>query len=116
MSIVQFVDDYQKWALGKWFASEELQNKVGEPMATELIAAFGIGGEAGEFLEKVKKEHRGDGITPDEQIKELGDILFYIAIYADAKGYTLSEVFEANIIKLDDRHARGAQQGSGDNR
>ena len=113
---ITFVDDYQHWALGKWFASDALTERFGGKLATEIVSAFGVGGESGEFLEKVKKQLRGDDVSDEDCIKELGDILYYVAIFADAKGYTLSEVFEANIKKLNDRFERGQHRGSGDDR
>ena len=115
-TLVTFVDDYQEWAKQKWFAGANLAQRLEENEAAFIVASFGVGGESGEFLEKVKKQLRGDVVSDVEIIKELGDILYYIAIVADAKGYTLSEVFEANIKKLDDRQNRQVLQGSGDNR
>ena len=51
-----------------------------------------------------------------EIAKELGDVLFYVAMIADDIDYTLSEIAEMNIEKLADRTNRGHLRGSGDTR
>jgi NTP pyrophosphatase (non-canonical NTP hydrolase) len=78
---------------------------------------LGLCGEAGEVAEKVKK-HIRDGRTLDraELAKELGDVLWYLAVLADDLGLTLSEIADINIRKLMDRKTRGVISGSGDNR
>ena len=95
-----------------------------------LYPALGLAGEAGEVVEKVKKLVRDDEMPLDERFdttqidaekrleiaKELGDVLFYIAMIADDIDYTLGEIAEMNIQKLADRKERGHLRGSGDNR
>ena len=95
-----------------------------------LYPALGLAGEAGEVVEKVKKLVRDDEMPLDERFdttqidaekrleiaKELGDVLFYIAMIADDIDYTLGEIAEMNIEKLADRKNRGHLRGSGDNR
>ena len=73
----------------------------------------------GEFCEKIKKSIRdGDGITKrDEKIlKELGDIIWYLARVANDCGYTLNEVMAKNYEKLSKRLEENKLHGSGDNR
>lgn len=48
--------------------------------------------------------------------KELGDVLWYIAILARDFGITLDEIGQTNIAKLRDRQLRGKLGGSGDER
>ena len=58
-------------------------------------------------------------IDADKRIeiaKELGDVLFYVAMLADDIDYQLSEIAQMNIDKLTDRKERGHLRGSGDNR
>lgn len=83
--------------------------------------ALGLVGEAGEVAEKVKKIIRDqDGVLTEENKieigKELGDVLWYIAIMADEMGLTLQTVAEENLKKLWSRKERGVLGGSGDNR
>jgi len=85
--------------------------------------ALGIAGEGGEVADKVKKGLRRDyniDLMTTEQRKsiglELGDTLWYLVNAANELGYTLSEIMEMNIDKLEDRRSRGKSRGEGDNR
>ncbi len=78
--------------------------------------ALGLGGEAGEVLEKVKKKLRDNKFDKAEVAKELGDVLWYLARLADSIGYPLSVIADINFDKLSSRKDRGVLQGSGDNR
>ena len=83
-----------------------------------------LAGEAGEVAEKFGKAIRDDqypqlALTPArrEAMKlELGDTLWYLTATAEALGFTLEEVAEANLAKLTDRRARGVLHGDGDAR
>lgn len=76
-----------------------------------------LSGEAGEVAEKVGKTIRDNTRIDDKDlVKELGDVLWYVANLADFLGYDLSEVSSTNLAKLKDRKARGVLSGSGDNR
>lgn len=86
-----------------------------------LYPTLGLCGEAGEVAEKVKKVIRDNGgefkLSKKEEIKfEIGDCLWYISVLANDLGFTLQEVAEANIEKLESRKQRGVISGSGDNR
>lgn len=82
---------------------------------------LGLNGEAGEAAEQWKKALRDDGgkLTEDRRkavLKELGDVLWYVTACATEAGFSLREVAEANLAKLNDRAARGKLGGSGDER
>lgn len=86
-----------------------------------IYPALGLANEAGEVLGKIKKLYRdGDGrVTPEFRRvvkKELGDVLWYVAVLADAFDLRISEVAGANLEKLADRARRDAIRGSGDER
>lgn len=108
------LNDYQKQALTTSISHPD-------PLMDKTIYVLGLAGEAGEVVEKWKKlvAYR-DGIITDEDItdykKELGDILWYIALFADSLGLTLDEIAQLNLDKLASRKARGVQKGAGDNR
>lgn len=86
------------------------------------LSYVGLGlGEVGEVQGKIKKILRDDNgiVTLEKAIeirKELGDVLWYVARAAEELGYSLSDIAEENLRKLDDRKSRGVIGGSGDNR
>jgi NTP pyrophosphatase (non-canonical NTP hydrolase) len=96
-----------------------------------LYPAMGLCGEAGEHLDKVKKLWRNHYVTslhglqqtlPDasrvreELLKELGDVLWYIAASARELDSSLERVAKMNVAKLLDRKERGVIKSEGDNR
>lgn len=83
--------------------------------------ALGLNGEAGEYAEVIKKMLRDNEgkLNPEIQQKallELGDTLWYLSQAARIAGFTLQQVAEANIRKLESRRERGKIHGEGDNR
>jgi NTP pyrophosphatase (non-canonical NTP hydrolase) len=86
-----------------------------------LYYVLGIGGEAGELLEKIKKLFRDkNGIIDDEfkeaVIKEMGDYHWYSARLCSAFGIEYNEIPKKNKEKLMDRLERDALHGDGDER
>ena len=83
-------------------------------------ALFGLAEETGELMGIFKRHHRGDrfepGVFEETIIKELGDVLWYVAAVAASQGVTLEFVANVNIAKLEDRKARGKIKGMGDER
>lgn len=72
-----------------------------------VYLALGLGGEAGEVQESVKKWQRGqaamgelDAEHLDGVEHELGDVLWYLARLADVLGYDLEDIAEMNREKL----------------
>jgi NTP pyrophosphatase (non-canonical NTP hydrolase) len=101
-------DQYQKFARS---------TAIYPPDAGTIYPALGLASEAGEVASKVKKWIRDGGSFPVEDVKkELGDVLWYIAVLAAEYKINLSEVAQANVEKLLDRAERGVLTGSGDNR
>lgn len=86
-----------------------------------LEKVLGLVGEAGEAADKVKKIIRDKGGYASEEdkveiIKELGDVMWYVANVARYIGVSLSDVAEGNIKKLSSRKKRNKLHGEGDNR
>ncbi len=82
---------------------------------------LGLAGEAGEVTDKYKKILRDkNGVMSEEDkeslIKELGDVMWYIASISRYMDVPMSEVAKNNIAKLQDRMKRGTVHGEGDNR
>lgn len=107
-------DDYQKQALATALNHEPA-------IIDKTIWVLGIAGESSEVAEKWKKILAyKDGKITDEDItelgKELGDIIWYIALFADRLGLSLSDIASKNLEKLASRKQRGVIKGKGDNR
>lgn len=86
-----------------------------------LYLGLKLSGEAGEVGELIAKAYRDDegfitAARKEKLLKELGDVLWYVSELARRLGYMLSEVAEANRIKLTDRADRGVIKGSGSDR
>lgn len=107
-------DEYQKIAL-------TTANTHPDTLMDKTIWAMGVAGEAGEVVEKWKKiVAYKDGVVTKEDLtelkKELGDVIWYIAVLANSLGLTFEEVMQANVDKLASRKKRGVIKGAGDNR
>lgn len=107
-------DEYQKQAL-------VTAVNTYDPLMAKTIWAMGIAGEAGEVVEKWKKiVAYDDGVVSDEKLqelkKELGDVVWYIAVMAHDLGFSFEEVMQLNVEKLKSRHKRNVIKGRGDNR
>jgi len=70
--------------------------------------ALGLAGEAGEVADLVKKGiFHQQGLDHAKLKKELGDVLWYLSALCDNLGYTLAEVMQTNITKLEARYPDG---------
>lgn len=70
--------------------------------------ALGIAGEAGEVADLVKKYiGHGHALEREKVKKELGDVLWYVAVLANRIWYTLEDVASANVAKLRARYPDG---------
>lgn len=78
--------------------------------------ALGLASEAGEVAGKVKKLIRDGHLDKRAALKELGDVMWYVAGCAEQLGYTLEDVARVNLLKLEDRRRRDAISGEGDDR
>ena len=73
-----------------------------------INGVMGLCGESGEAIDIVKKHlHQGHELDKEKLIKELGDIVWYLAETAYALDVDLDEVLEKNIAKLKARYPEG---------
>lgn len=100
----------------------DYQDKAAEfivPTSAANERVFGLLAESGEVAGVFQRMFRGD-YPPDEMgpklIKELGDCLWYIAGIARDNGWTLKDVAQVNIDKLESRKLRNLLVGKGDER
>ncbi len=108
------LNEYQE--IAKSFAFKKQKSTQKERL---IIWALGITGESGEVADHLKKALRGDCSIEDKKediIKELGDVMWYVALMANELDISLEEVANKNINKLSSRKIRGKMRGSGDNR
>lgn len=79
-----------------------------DPVRRLVVISLGLTGEAGEVADHVKK-FVGHGHELDEEhiIEELGDILWYVANFADFLNVSLADVATRNISKLKARYPDG---------
>lgn len=112
-----------------------------ESSMNDTYLLFGLMAEVGELADKVAKAKRKEIITIcDDRIyqskkgvqdgninlqyvefeeglkKELGDVLWFVALIAKLFCWSLDEVAQQNLDKLADRAKRGVIVGNGDNR
>lgn len=72
------------------------------------MCAMGVAGEGGEVVDMLKKvRFQGHEFDPEHFIKELGDVMYYVAVAAHTVGASLSDVMEANVKKLRKRYPEG---------
>ena len=91
-------NEYQKLAL----RTERGMNKEHPRIVNGLM---GLCGEAGECIDILKKHlFQGHPIDEEHLAKELGDVAWYLAVSADALGYSLEEILAMNIAKLEARY------------
>ena len=82
-----------------------------------INAALGLCGESGEFADLLKKYlYQGHDEDEERMIDELGDVLWYVSLAADALGVTMSEVMLGNIEKLKKRYPWGFEEERSVNR
>jgi len=111
------LNEYQDKSSNTILPLNAAQTNVGAP----LYFILGLVGETGEIVEKYKKILRNDNgvLTLDKQrelAKELGDVLWYLAMLAKEFGYTLENIAYMNLDKLADRKLNNKIRGEGDNR
>lgn len=106
------------------YQKKTAETAIYEPAIALMYLPLKLAGEAGEVAEKIGKTFRAQGLDAMwienhdtlELAKELGDVLWYVARLADELGFSLNEVAEMNLRKLNDRKDRGVLEGNGDNR
>lgn len=95
-------DDYQTYA-------NSTRNPFTDgPLEQLVFAALELTAEAGEFANLVYKErYQHHPHDAEKLILELGDVMWGIAVAADALGVSLDDVMRANVVKLKKRYPYG---------
>lgn len=97
---------YQKFVAS--LASEDSTRTIERKLGT---SGLGLAGESGEFADIVKKilYHSMDlnEEVHDHMVKELGDIMWYVAFAANTLQVDLQEIIDRNVEKLSARYPSG---------
>lgn len=97
---------YQRFVVGK------CSPQTKKSKSTMLnAAALGLTGEGGEFADQIKKilfhAHPLTRELRDKLVLEVGDVLFYCALAAEALDVDLDTIIQANMEKLNNRYPNG---------
>ena len=104
------MNEYQKHAL-------RFEGGMDKTLPRVLNGALGLSGEVGEFNDLLKKHYyQGHPLDRDHLAKELGDVLWYLALAADTIGYDLETIASMNIHKLEARYPNGFESDKSLNR
>lgn len=73
-----------------------------------LFACLGLSGEVGEVNDIIKKDLFHEKPWDDMHLKkEIGDVLWYIAMLCYSLGYDMDEIMQMNIDKFNQRYPNG---------
>ncbi len=85
-----------------------LANRTAKPLEFKenlRHVTYGLCGEAGEFADAIKKHDIYDQeLNVDNALEELGDVLWYVALGAEAFGVQMEDIADACIKKLQKRY------------
>jgi NTP pyrophosphatase (non-canonical NTP hydrolase) len=99
--------DFNKYQKDSSATSGAFQDLYSD-QARLAIAGLGLAGEAGEVVDYLKKVvGHGHKLDRDKLVKELGDVLWYVAEICSAINADMSDVAQQNIDKLKDRYPDG---------
>ena len=96
-----------------------LKNAIENEVQTNRLinGLMGLNGEAGEAIDILKKHlFQGHDLDREHLAKELGDVAWYLAVSADALGYSLEKVMQMNLDKLCARYPDGFETERSANR
>lgn len=80
-------------------------------------SVYGLAGETGELIDLLKKHlFHGHPLDLKKARSEIGDVLHYLAVLTHVLGFTLSDVAEGNIAKLEARYPDGFSSAASLNR
>lgn len=91
--------------------SNKVDNHLDDPhtdIGGILNGCLGLSGEVGEFNDMVKKWiFHEKPLDVEHAQKEIGDVLWYIAMICHSFGWNMAEIMQQNIDKLKARYPEG---------
>ena len=104
------LNEYQRLALCTAGHRENVQHVL-------TYTALGLAGESGEVADIIKKAfYHAHPLDKATVSKELGDVLWYLAVMADGLGISLEQIAAENIEKLRKRYPDGFSEDRSLNR
>jgi NTP pyrophosphatase (non-canonical NTP hydrolase) len=103
----------------KWLHNQNVvrEDTEGLDLGGVLNGCLGLAGESGEVLDMVKKcvfhEKKMDKYHLK---KELGDVMWYVAMLCESFGFDLDEILQMNVDKLKARYPEGFDPEKANNR
>lgn len=89
-------------------STDEVMVVTGIDSAGVLNACLGLSGEVGELNDMVKKMIFHQKPMDEEHMKkELGDVMWYVALFCDSMKWDLSDILQMNVDKLKARYPEG---------
>ena len=108
------LDEYQNQAEETAIFPDKLPDFI---EVGQVYTVLGQAGESGEIEEKLKKAIREDDPEYIEEMRaEVGDVLWYLSQVCEEFDWSLEQIAQDNLDKLQDRQERGQLTGEGDNR
>ena len=104
------LNEYQKLAMRTDSQYKNCRDRL-------LNGLMGLNGESGEAIDIAKKHlFQGHELDIDALAEEIGDVLWYCALCADAMDISLDDIAEMNIAKLKKRYPEGFSEDKSINR
>lgn len=99
--MISNIDKYQELAMRTAGGFNEFIEQLN-------CAVLGMNGEIGEYTDFFKKVlYQGHPFDKEFTVIELGDVMWYVALAADAIGVKMSDILQKNIDKLRIRYPEG---------
>lgn len=94
-----------------------VRDTEGVDLGGVLNGCLGLAGESGEVLDMVKKcVFHEKKMDKDHLKKELGDVMWYVAMLCESFGFDLDEILQMNVDKLKARYPEGFDPDKANNR
>lgn len=106
------MDTYQRWTETTAVYPREgglAEHYLMSAMTSEL-------GEVAALVKRKLRDGTAQDVFVDNMKKELGDVLWYLARFADELGLSLGDIAQVNQDKLTKRQASNTLHGKGDER
>jgi NTP pyrophosphatase (non-canonical NTP hydrolase) len=108
--------EYAAFVEEMWISHPRDESSPLDRQRSLMIMSLGLGGEAGEVQEHIKKFVRDGKLNLNDLTFELGDLIYYWTKLCNHFQLKPEDVLKANITKLTDRMKRNVLHGSGDHR